>query len=72
MADRDALLQHYQKTRDELLSAVDGLSDELMTEMSIDSWSVKDHLTHVAAWDDCGHTRSSVSRSVMRPPGRDP
>jgi hypothetical protein len=48
MADRDAVLQQYQKTRDELLSAIDGLSDELMTEMSLDGWSVKDHLTSPA------------------------
>jgi uncharacterized damage-inducible protein DinB len=50
--DRDALLQHYREMRNELLSAIDGLSDELMTEPSLDSWSVKDHLAHLAAWDD--------------------
>ena len=50
--DRDALLQHYRKMREELLSAIDGLSDELMTEPSLDGWSVKDHLAHLALWDD--------------------
>ena len=50
--DRDALLQHYRHTREGLLSAVDGLSDELMTEPSLDGWSVKDHLAHLALWDD--------------------
>ena len=50
--DRDALLQHYRQTREELLSAIDGLSDELMTEPSLDGWSVKDHLAHLALWDD--------------------
>lgn len=50
--DRDALLQHYQQMRAELLSAIDGLSDELMVEPSIDGWSVKDHLAHLALWDD--------------------
>jgi len=50
--DRDALLQHYRRMREELLSAVDGLSDELMTERSLDGWSVKDHLAHLALWDD--------------------
>ena len=38
--------------REELLSAIEGLSDELMAEPSLDGWSVKDHLTHVALWDD--------------------
>jgi uncharacterized damage-inducible protein DinB len=50
--DRDALLQHYQEMREELLSAIDGLSDDLMTEPSLDGWSVKNHLAHLALWDD--------------------
>jgi len=50
--DRDALLQHYREMREDLLSAVDGLGDELMTEQSLDGWSVKDHLAHLALWDD--------------------
>lgn len=50
--DRDALLQHYRQQREELLAAIDGISDELMTEPSLDGWSVKDHLAHLAFWDD--------------------
>ena len=50
--DRDALLQHYRQMREEFLAAIDGLSDELMTEPSLDGWSVKDHLGHLALWDD--------------------
>src|SRR6266567_8704121 len=50
--NRDALLQHYLDMRAELLAAIDGLSDELMAEPSIDGWSVKDHLAHLAIWDD--------------------
>ena len=50
--DRAALLQHYRVMREELLSAIDGLSDELMTERSLNGWSVKDHLAHIALWDD--------------------
>ncbi len=50
--DRDALLDHYRQMREGLLSAIDGLSDELMTEPSLDGWSVKDHLAHLALWDD--------------------
>jgi uncharacterized damage-inducible protein DinB len=38
--------------REDLLSAIQGLSDELMTEPSLDGWSVKDHLAHLAFWDD--------------------
>ena len=50
--DKDALLQHYRQMREELFAAIDGLSDELMTEPSLDGWSVKDHLAHLAFWDD--------------------
>ena len=50
--DKETLLQHYWQMRQELLSAIEGLSDELMTEPSLDGWSVKDHLAHIALWDD--------------------
>jgi uncharacterized damage-inducible protein DinB len=50
--DREALLQHYRQMREELLAAIDGLSDDLMTEPSLDGWSIKDHLAHLALWDD--------------------
>src|SRR6266567_8334876 len=50
--DRNALLQHYRQMREELLSAIRGLGDESMTEPSLDGWSVKDHLAHLALWDD--------------------
>lgn len=50
--DREGLLQHYRQTREELLSAIEGLSDTLLTEPSLDGWSVKDHLAHIALWDD--------------------
>jgi len=50
--DRDDLLQHYRASREKLLAAIDGLTDEQMSEPSIDGWSVKDHLAHIALWDD--------------------
>ena len=50
--DRDALLKHYEEMREDLFSAINGLSDELMTETSLDGWSVKDHLAHLVLWDD--------------------
>lgn len=50
--DRDALLQHYKGTRAKLLAALDGISDDLMIETSLDGWSIKDHLAHVSLWDE--------------------
>lgn len=50
--DKEGLLQHYRQTREELLSAIEGLSDALLTEPSLDGWSAKDHLAHIAGWDD--------------------
>ena len=50
--DRDDLLRHYRQMRADLDSAIDGLSDELMTERTLDGWSVKDHLAHLSVWDE--------------------
>src|SRR6266568_2330733 len=50
--NKDELLQHYRRTREGLMSAIAGLSDEQMSEPSLDGWSVKDHLAHIALWDD--------------------
>ena len=50
--DRNALLAHYRAMRDELLGAIDGLTDDQLSERTLDGWSVKDHLMHVALWDD--------------------
>ena len=35
-----------------MLATIDDLSDELMIEPSLDGWSVKDHLAHLALWDE--------------------
>jgi uncharacterized damage-inducible protein DinB len=50
--DRDELLRHYRESRVKLLAAIDGLTDEQMSEPTIDGWAVKDHLAHLALWDD--------------------
>ena len=50
--DQEALLRHYRTTREGLLAAIDGISDALMIEPSLDGWSIKDHLAHIAVWDD--------------------
>jgi hypothetical protein len=50
--DREGLLRHYRESRARLLAAIDGLTDEQMSEQSIDGWAVKDHLAHLALWDD--------------------
>jgi hypothetical protein len=52
MEDRDALLRHYREMREGLLATIHGLTDGRMTDPSIDGWSVKDHLAHIALWDD--------------------
>ena len=50
--NKAVLLQHYRSTREELLAAIEGVSDALMIETSLDGWSVKDHLAHLATWDE--------------------
>jgi uncharacterized damage-inducible protein DinB len=50
--DREALLQSYRHSREQMLAAIAGLSDEQLIETSLDGWSIKDHLAHLAQWDD--------------------
>jgi uncharacterized damage-inducible protein DinB len=50
--DKQSLLDHYRTTRDALLAAIDGLTDAQFTDRTLDGWSVKDHLAHIATWDD--------------------
>lgn len=38
--------------RSALLAAIDGLSDEVLSQPTLDGWSVKDHLAHLALWDE--------------------
>lgn len=50
--DRDALLEHYRRMREDFLDAIAGLTAEQMTERSHNGWCVKDHMAHLAFWDD--------------------
>lgn len=50
--DRAALLEHYRQMRAALLAAMDGMPDARLIEPSLDGWSVKDHLAHIALWDE--------------------
>ncbi len=51
-AERAQLLEEYRQMHAELLAAIHGLTDEQMQERSLDGWSVKDHLAHLATWDE--------------------
>jgi hypothetical protein len=48
---RDAVLQRFRDMRAGLLSAIESLTPVQLVEPTIDGWSVKDHLFHLAAWD---------------------
>jgi uncharacterized damage-inducible protein DinB len=50
--NREDLLRHYRESRVKMLAAIDGLTDDQMSEPTIDGWAVKDHLAHLALWDD--------------------
>ena len=50
--DRDELLREYQRSRERLLRAIDGLTDEQMTERTLDGWSICDHVAHITLWDE--------------------
>ena len=73
--DRDALLAHFHQMRAALLAAIEGLNDAQMVEPSLDGWSVKDHLAHLALWDDLRASEveriSAGYQTAWHMPGRD-
>lgn len=50
--DRDRLISHFRGMRADLLAAIAGLDDAVLSADTLDGWSVKDHLAHLASWDD--------------------
>ena len=52
MLERNDVIDHYTRLRMNLCVALEGLTDSQLTERTIDGWSVKDHLTHIAFWDE--------------------
>ena len=51
-AARRAFVEQLLDARAKFLASTEGLTDEEMTEPSIDGWSVKDHFLHLAFWHD--------------------
>jgi hypothetical protein len=49
---RNGLIERFETSRAELKAAIEGLTTAQMVERSIDGWSLKDHLLHLANWDD--------------------
>ena len=49
---RADLLARAEAARVELLAVIEGLSDDQMAAPSLDDWSVRDQLAHIAAWDE--------------------
>ena len=53
MKDKQELLDDLASARAELLSAIEGLSEqEMVCPGVVGEWSVKDTLAHIAAWDE--------------------
>lgn len=52
MLDTRDIQAHYKRMRSDLLTTLDGLSEAQMTERTIHGWSAKDHLTHLALWEE--------------------
>src|SRR3954471_4988941 len=50
--ERQAVLAAFAASEAALLAAIDALSETELTERSMDGWSVKDHLAHLAQWHE--------------------
>ncbi len=49
---RDQLLLELDTARSRVKEAVDGLTEDQMSRPDLDSWSAKDHLTHLTVWHE--------------------
>jgi hypothetical protein len=57
------LIHWLEQARANLMSSIDGLTDEQMERREIDGWSVKDHLIHLMVWDEMRfHETSRIAR----------
>jgi uncharacterized damage-inducible protein DinB len=52
LENRARTIAHYQSMRSDLVAAIHGLSEDQLSEPTLDGWSVKDHLVHIALWDE--------------------
>jgi hypothetical protein len=51
-AERRAVLDSFAASEAGLVAAIDGLTEAQVSERSLDGWSVKDHLAHLAQWHE--------------------
>ena len=51
-SERSAVLAAFEASQAALLAAIDGPTEAQLTERSLDGWSVKDHLAHLAQWHE--------------------
>jgi hypothetical protein len=49
---REDLIQHFRSTWAGLVATIEGLGEDMFLERTGNGWSVKDHLAHLAFWDD--------------------
>jgi hypothetical protein len=50
--NREAILEALRSSREKLLEAISGLSDDVITnEMVIENWTIKDLLYHISMWE---------------------
>lgn len=46
------LIDLLDRSRENLMAAIEGLTEEQAARQAMDGWSVKDHLTHLTVWDE--------------------
>jgi hypothetical protein len=52
VTEKQKLVQWAEHAHTNLLSSIEGLTEEQASRREIDGWSVKDHLTHVTVWNE--------------------
>jgi hypothetical protein len=51
-SERHAVLAAFEASQAAILAAIEGLNEMQLSEQSLDGWSVKDHLAHLAQWHE--------------------
>lgn len=52
LTENQKLVQWAEHAHANLLRSIEGLTEEQASRQEIDGWSVKDHLTHLAVWNE--------------------
>lgn len=67
MYDKQSVINDYQSAYNEFKQAVSGLSEEQLTKQTLDQWSVREVVGHIAGWHETMTTGLQRMAQGQRP-----